>query len=59
MPGLQSRTGRRHAEERFLDHGVLCYARGDLEKFTGGKVLVIGGGNTTAKSAPVARGTFI
>jgi thioredoxin reductase (NADPH) len=44
-------------EERFLDKGVSYYAKRDAEKFTGKKVLVVGGGNTTAKSALVAKST--
>ena len=42
-------------EERFLGNGVSYYAKVDAEKFAGKKVLVVGGGNTTAKSALVAR----
>jgi thioredoxin reductase (NADPH) len=42
-------------EERFLDSGVSYYAKRDAEKFAGGRVLVVGGGNTTAKSALVAK----
>jgi thioredoxin reductase (NADPH) len=44
-------------EERFLGKGVTYYARRDFEKFAGRKVLVVGGGNTTAKSALVAKST--
>jgi len=42
-------------EERFLDKGVSYYAKRDAENFAGKKVLVVGGGNTTAKSALVAK----
>ena len=42
-------------EERFLGKGVSYYARRDLEKFAGNGVLVVGGGNTTAKSAILAK----
>ena len=42
-------------EERFLGKGVSYYARRDLEKFAGKRVLVVGGGNTTAKSAILAK----
>jgi len=44
-------------EERFLEKGVTYCARHDRDKFTGKKVLVVGGGNVTAKSALMARGT--
>ena len=44
-------------EERFVGRGVSYYAKRDFEKFAGKRVLVIGGGNTTAKSALVAKGT--
>jgi len=44
-------------EERFLDKGVSYYAKRDAENFAGKKVLVVGGGNTTAKSALVAKST--
>ena len=43
-------------EEKFIGNGVSYFAKRDLKKFTGKKVLVIGGGNTTAKSALVAKG---
>jgi len=44
-------------EERFLDKGVSYYAKRDADNFAGKKVLVVGGGNTTAKSALVAKST--
>ena len=44
-------------EERFLDNGVSYYAERDAGKFAGGRVLIVGGGNTTAKSALVAKTT--
>lgn len=43
-------------EERFLGKGVSYYAKRDFKQFAGKKILVIGGGNTTAKSALVAKG---
>ncbi|HDN86496.1 MAG TPA: FAD-binding protein [Candidatus Omnitrophica bacterium] len=42
-------------EDKFVGKGVSYYAVHDLEKFTGKKVLVVGGGNTTAKSALIAK----
>jgi len=42
-------------EERFAGKGVSYYAKRDLLQFTGKKVLVVGGGNTTAKSALLAK----
>ena len=42
-------------EERFLGKGISYYAKRDLEKFAGKRVLVVGGGNTTAKSAILAK----
>jgi len=42
-------------EKEFTGKGVSYYAVRDLEKFRGKKVLVIGGGNTTAKSALIAK----
>jgi len=42
-------------EDKFAGKGVSYYAVRDLEKFTGKKVLVVGGGNTTAKSALIAK----
>jgi thioredoxin reductase (NADPH) len=42
-------------EDRFLGKGVSYYAKRDYKKFAGKKVLVVGGGNTTVKSALVAR----
>ncbi len=42
-------------EEKFIDKGVTYYAKRDAHKFNGKKVLVVGGGNTTAKSALVAK----
>ncbi len=43
-------------EERSPGNGVSYYAKLDAGKFAGKKVLVVGGGNTTAKSALVAKG---
>jgi thioredoxin reductase (NADPH) len=43
-------------EDRFLGKGVSYYAKRDFKQFAGKKVLVVGGGNTTAKSALVAKG---
>jgi thioredoxin reductase (NADPH) len=42
-------------EDSFVGKGVSYYAKLDFEKFAGRKVLVVGGGNTTAKSALAAR----
>jgi len=41
-------------EEKFTGEGVSYYAKRDLAKFAGRRVLVVGGGNTTAKSALLA-----
>jgi len=41
-------------EDGFVGKGVSYYAKRDLLQFTGKKVLVVGGGNTTAKSALLA-----
>jgi len=42
-------------EDRFVGKGISYYAKRDLNQFTGKKVLVVGGGNTTAKSALLAK----
>ncbi|MCD6227981.1 MAG: FAD-dependent oxidoreductase [Candidatus Omnitrophica bacterium] len=42
-------------EDKFVGKGVSYYAVHDLEKFPGKRVLVVGGGNTTAKSALIAK----
>jgi thioredoxin reductase (NADPH) len=42
-------------EDRFNGRGVSYYAKRDVEKFAGKRVLVVGGGNTTAKSALLAK----
>jgi len=42
-------------EEEFVGKGVSYYAKLDYKKFTGKKVLVIGGGNTTVKSVILAK----
>jgi len=42
-------------EERFAAKGVSYYAKRDVRQFTGKRVLVVGGGNTTAKSALLAK----
>jgi len=42
-------------EEKFVGKGVSHYVVDDLKKFTGKRVLVVGGGNTTAKSTPIAK----
>ncbi len=42
-------------EEKFLGRGVSYYAKRDMKELTGKKVLVVGGGNSTAKSALLAR----
>jgi len=43
-------------EDKFVGNGVSYYARRDYNQFSGKKVLVVGGGNSTAKSALVAKG---
>ncbi len=42
-------------EEKFVEKGVSHYVVDDLKKSTGKRVLVVGGGNTTAKSTPIAK----
>jgi thioredoxin reductase (NADPH) len=42
-------------EDKFVGKGVSYYAKRDHKKFTGKKVIVIGGGNAAAKSALLAR----
>ncbi len=42
-------------EDKFTGRGVSFYARRDLDEFTNKRVLVIGGGNTTAKTALLAK----
>jgi thioredoxin reductase (NADPH) len=42
-------------EERFAGRGVSYYARRDVGQFSGKSILVVGGGNTTAKSALLAK----
>jgi thioredoxin reductase (NADPH) len=42
-------------EERFFGKGVSYYAKRDLGQFARKRVLVVGGGNTTAKSALLAK----
>jgi thioredoxin reductase (NADPH) len=42
-------------EDKFKGKGVSYYAKRDLDRFTGAHVLVVGGGNTTAKSALISR----
>jgi len=42
-------------EDRFVGKGVSYCAKQDYNQFSGKKVLVIGGGNSTAKSALVAK----
>lgn len=42
-------------EEKFAGKGVSYYAKRDVKQLTGKRVLVIGGGNTTAKSALLAK----
>jgi thioredoxin reductase (NADPH) len=42
-------------EEKFIGKGVSYYAKRDVEKFAGKRILVVGGGNTTAKSALLAK----
>ncbi|MEA1872120.1 MAG: FAD-dependent oxidoreductase [Chloroflexota bacterium] len=42
-------------EDKFVGNGVSYYAKRDYDQFSGKKVLVVGGGNSTAKSALVAK----
>jgi len=42
-------------EDRLVGKGVSYYAKRDVKQFSGKKVLVVGGGNTTAKSALLAK----
>jgi thioredoxin reductase (NADPH) len=42
-------------EDKFVGKGVSYYARRDVNQFSGKKVLIVGGGNTTAKSALLAK----
>ena len=42
-------------EERFVGKGVSYYAKRDVNQFAGKRVLVVGGGNTTCKSALLAK----
>ena len=42
-------------EEKFAGNGVSYYAKLDAEEFADKKVLIVGGGNTTAKSALLAK----
>jgi thioredoxin reductase (NADPH) len=42
-------------EDTFVGKGVSYYARRDVNQFGGKRVLVVGGGNTTAKSALLAK----
>jgi len=42
-------------EDRFVGKGISYYAKRDVNQFSGKKVLVVGGGNTTAKSALLAK----
>jgi len=42
-------------EGKFVGKGVSYYAKRDVNQFNGKKVLVVGGGNTTAKSALLAK----
>ncbi len=42
-------------DEKFVGKGVSYYAKRDVDQFNGKRVLVVGGGNTTAKSALLAK----
>jgi len=42
-------------EDRFVGKSVSYYAKRDVNQFSGKKVLVVGGGNTTVKSALLAK----
>ncbi len=41
-------------EQKFIGKGVSYYSKRDVDQFAGKRVLVVGGGNTTAKSALLA-----
>jgi thioredoxin reductase (NADPH) len=42
-------------EDKYVGKGVSYYAKRDVGQFSGKRVLVVGGGNTTAKSALLAK----
>jgi thioredoxin reductase (NADPH) len=42
-------------EDRFFGKGVSYYAKRDVSRFSGKRVLVVGGGNSTAKGALLAK----
>ncbi len=42
-------------EDKFVGQGISYYAKRDYKQFTGKKILVVGGGNSTAKSALVTK----
>ena len=42
-------------EDKFVGKGISYYAKRGYKQFTGKKILVVGGGNSTAKSALVAK----
>jgi thioredoxin reductase (NADPH) len=42
-------------EDKLAGKGVTYYAKRDVDKFAGKRILVVGGGNTTAKSALLAK----
>jgi len=42
-------------EDKFVGKGISYYAKRDYNQFAGKKVLVVGGGNSTVKSALVAK----
>jgi thioredoxin reductase (NADPH) len=42
-------------EDRFVGKGVSYYAKRDVNQFSSKRILVVGGGNTTAKSALLAK----
>jgi thioredoxin reductase (NADPH) len=42
-------------EDKFVGKGVSYYAQRDVDEFAGKRILVVGGGNTTAKSALLAK----
>jgi thioredoxin reductase (NADPH) len=43
-------------EEEFIGQGVSYFAKRDFQNFKGKRVLVVGGGNSTAKNAILAKG---
>jgi thioredoxin reductase (NADPH) len=42
-------------EEKFIGKGISYYAKRDVQEFVGKRILVVGGGNSTTKSALLAK----